>query len=381
MCVIIAAHASSNLRPDASRWCTLVLAVFFAAGTPGFSLVSGTLFGYFVASRPSPSSVARKYQQRALALVVCAHPIIATALYGPIGGEISFLKFLLGRWYITDTLALIFLATPILARFRPWHCLVAGVALPLVGRVILVTAPTDNVVICLTVNVLAGVDRMRPSVLIDCYGLLPILAYFLLGMFVGHRFARSARSGQLELYVNRVFRYAIPIGACSLALVGIYAAVALFASDPARSTLKWFFYPTRDFSMLPGYVAVFIVMFAMLLRRYDQMGQFSLAARSLALIGQRSLFVYCTQYMAVQTLPHLVQWQGSMSVWQLLLFITIAYLFLLCLAWFWSTSPTFFQREQQVRETHEKAIRVAEEDGGYPHRDAELQPFAPVTPE
>lgn len=366
MCVIIAAHASSNLRADVSSWCTLVLGILFAAGTPGFSLLSGTLFGYFVASRPNPSKVAKKYQQRALALLVFAHPVITIALYGPIGRDTSFIQFLLGRWYITDTLALIFLATPLLAHFRPWHCLVAGMALPLVGRIILVTAPTDNLTTCAAVNALAGVDRIRPSVLIDCYGLLAILAYFLLGMFVGHRFASSALSGRVKGFANTIFKYAFPVGACSLPLIGTYAGAAFFASDSTRSTLKWFFYPTRDFSMLPAYLAMFLVVFAMLLRRYGTIQRINMIDHALARLGKHSLLIYCAQYFVVQTLPHLANWKGRMTAWHLFVFIIFAYFLLITLAGIYGALSPVNKRVSAARHAHEHAGTFGAEQLGFP---------------
>jgi hypothetical protein len=257
---------------------------------------------------------------RAAVLVLMAHPLICVALYGPSGTSASFLSFMSRTVYITDVLAFIFLViVPVVPRTSPRTQLAVGVALLVVGR-LLILVPTHSSAELVVREVLAGIDRPGRTVMISTYPLLPVMGMFLVGTWFGHRFAYAERRGKLDVLAYRVFVRCGWLIALAAAFMTTWAMFEWHVGGLHSAVVKKLLYPSYCFTYYPAYLAGTLFLVALLMTR-NTVGR---VERFFLMFGRTSLFTYVLQYYALQTLPWLLRWQHRMRPWQALLYLAAA---------------------------------------------------------
>jgi uncharacterized membrane protein len=320
MALIMCTHGLSNVDPNLTSSRAVDAFRVLLSGTVGFATVSGMLMGYFVVTKADDiDRVIHRYAARAALLVFFAHPLIAVALYGPVGGGKSFLDFTARAVFITDVLAFIFLTVvPVLPRVPARARLVLGITFIVVGRVLLLM-PAPNMALLLVRDILAGVDPPAKSVLRSTYPLLSVAGMFLVGSWLGHRFAVAERAGRLAELARRM------LGACAWLIVASGAMMAVWVACkmhiagldlwPVRRVL----YPDYSLTTYPAYLAGTLLLVALLMTRatVGRVERFFLA------FGKTSLFSYIVQYYLLQTIPWLLHWKHHLHPWQALVYLAI----------------------------------------------------------
>lgn len=317
MCLIVVGHAMSNLDTTASpnQEIDWILGFVFDLGTPGFILVSGTLLGYFAAVRADPGPILRKYRGRGLLLFAATHALIAVALYHPMtGGAMAFDAFFAGRWYITDTLAIIFVfVAPLAVGLDTERRMLAGLVLLGMSPFLLMGVYPESRALLAVKELLFGI-RGPHHVLQDVYPLVPMTGMFLVGMYFGDRYARALQNGSLRVYLRSLLRLIPVLLGVSAVMVGIWYGYKshLLGHDPR---LQEAFYPNREFSLFGFYLACYLFVFAFWIWRSQlRQARATLVERAFLIMGQTSLFTYVIQYFVVQAIPYTLGLHSRLSL-------------------------------------------------------------------
>ena len=337
MCLIVVGHGLIVLDDSkGSLWFKAGMIRLVNLGTPGFTAVSGMLFGFFEATRADMKAIRRKYFKRGIQLLVAAHFLIAFAVYYPLRKGESFLGAYLSYWYITDTLAVLFIVFPPLIKdIPPFYRLAAGIFLLAVWRWIHFTSWPDSTVLSVSKDFLFGVNDEGRHLLADAYPIVPLLGLFLIGTTLGGHFALALKAGALERFLARIRRLILSLAALSAGLVGIWAFNKLNVGGLGNAYLKMIFFPDKLYSLLPLYLALFLSLALFFIRRIEIRKNFKRPEQILSLFGRTSLFTYVMQYFLVQTFPHFAGWQGALNIPQTLLFITISMTLLFVLSYYY----------------------------------------------
>jgi hypothetical protein len=325
MVAIIGTHATSNLHPDALPAAGFMALKLLLSGTVGFTTVSGMLVGYFCVTKANDfSRIAARYRKQALRLAVVAHPLIAIALYAPLSEGEGWLSFALGRWYITDVLAVLFaFVVPVMPRIPPRGRLLLGISLLLVSRVLgEIPVSADQFVLLLARDILAGVNPNRDHVLSGTYALVSLAGMFLIGSWVGHVLASAERGpAARRRFMQRLLVGALALLPLSAAMLALWAGAKFLGLGGAVApAVRSFLYPDYHLTFYPVYLAATLVLLAFFLSRPD----IGPGQRFLILVGKTSLFTYVVQYYVVQTIPYFLGWQGEMSVGTVIVFVGLA---------------------------------------------------------
>lgn len=318
MLVILAGHAAANLdKSPPSRELEAILSPLFTSGTVGFTLISGVLLGSFAAARADMGPVLRRYREQGIRLLLVAHPLIAVALYLPLHRpEDGPLRFFLLRHYMTDLLAVIFLAfAPLVPRMRPHVRLGAGVALMVVHRLLDASSALRARPWLLARELLSGVDfHSQDRVLIENYPFLNILGMFLIGTFLGDMVGRAQKSGDLRGQSRRFVTYSMLTPLLALPLLGAWRGFKVGFLPDRESLFRTALYPDREGSLFPIYLSLVLAVLGLALGR-DASGR---APRwieeRVQVLGKTSLFTYVAQYYLVQTIPCLLGFEHDVSV-------------------------------------------------------------------
>ncbi|HEY2900442.1 MAG TPA: hypothetical protein VGL59_07700 [Polyangia bacterium] len=325
--LILVSHGFGLLAGAAmTRTSREAIELLFGVATPSFVLISGTLFGFFLKSRADLSDVFRGYRRRAWLFFGLGHVLLAVELY-PLYGGGSFWAFYLSRWYITDSLGVAFLLMPaVLPSLRPRYRVAIGAVMLLVSRldVVLPWSAAGSARVIVLHQVFFGRPIATPRSVFDCYPLVPIVADFIVGSFIGDRLARALQDGRQGIggFVQEVRRLILPLALLSAAICGAWALVA--SHFPGHPVLQALLFPDRSFSLFPAYLAWYLGALCFLLTYVDAQHRADAPViGGLALLGRRSLFVFVAQYFVVQTLPAMLghRW---MSLRGLMLFLPFA---------------------------------------------------------
>lgn len=292
MLAITCAHALSNVSTD--HHTALELGRHALSGTVGFVTVSGLLVGWFATSkRDHYDRIVRRYVKQALRFLLIVHPLIALELAGPEG--VTFGTFVTRTVLITDALALLFVTlVPLLPRISARARLVVGLALVLANPFV------DLWHGGLISELLTGIDPTRDHVMHATYGLVPVTGMFLVGTWLGARFAETEDEQAFSAFLLRGAAWLI-------ALTALFIAAWRVASAAGLPEVARFFYPDYETTLYPGYLGEAFILIA-LASRLPQL-------RALTVIGKTSLFAYVVQYALVQTLPYYLGWKGAVSPW------------------------------------------------------------------
>ena len=336
MCVVILSHAMTALRDEAVPGAVRrAIHVVTESGTPGFAMVSGMVLGYFLATGRELGTLQRKYGRRTLQLLCFAHLAIAAVTYAPAGEGGGFLRFVLRHWYITDTLAVLFLVAPLaLVRLSPAVRLALAAAMLATSRFAFSFLFPDRPGLQVVAELLFGVDPHRPGVLGTTYPLLPIGAYFLAGSVVGHFLAQAFLGGKLRAFRAALAHWAWALLATSCVLVVAWALVKRTGPAPESTLghLRHMLYPDRYFSLAGAYFALILLLVNAALWRLPPGRRAGAFERALQVLGRTSLSTYVVQYVVIETIPYYLGFYGRLNAWELVVFLAAGYVLIYLVA-------------------------------------------------
>lgn len=325
MILIVAGHGMILLDDSpVSRLFKEIVIRAVNLGTPAFTLVSGMLLGYFEVTRRDFDAVKKQYFRRGIQLITVAHLLIAIALF-PSRREIPFLEGYLTYWYITDTLALLFVSVPFfISGLKPALRVAAGSFLLIFWRPFLFLSVESKFGLLLK-EFLFGVDPAGPHLLRNTYPLIPLLGLLLIGTVIGNRLAALRMEGRISDFVRSLHKGIAPLLGLSFLSVGVWGAAKLHLfGGKSEEFLKTLLYPDKLYSLLPFYIAFFFILVIFYVGRLEIGDREGPADRFFLLFGRTSLFTYVVHYFMIQTFPYLLGWHGALNIWQTILFLAIA---------------------------------------------------------
>ncbi len=322
MCVIALGHGHILLDDsESNRWLSLLISKITNLGTPGFTLISGMLLGYFEWTHSDFQRIRRKYFIRGMQLLIFAHPLIGLATY-PLRQETSFVEVYLRYWYITDTLAILFMVLPILVpRLDSRARMIIGMTCLLSWKLFSLLPPLSSSLLLLIKEFSFGVSQRGNHLLGDTYPIIPLAGLFMIGTVLGSTFARSLIGGTLDQFVGTLRRSSVPLLLLSGFLVGLWALGKLFSENAFGLVLKTLFYPEKLSSLLPFYIGFLFLILAYFIWKVEMRKDFGQMEKILALFGKTSLFTYVAQYFLVQAIPSLIGWRNQMNVIEMILYL------------------------------------------------------------
>lgn len=332
ICVITIGHGHILLNDsESSRWLSLLISKVTNLGTPGFTFISGMLLGYFERTQFEFQSIRRKYFVRGLQLLTLAHLLIALGTY-PLREETSFSEVYLRYWYITDTLAMLFMVLP--ARVPRWGMrfrIVIGIAALLLWKLFALLPSFSSPFLLIIKELFFGFSPFGNRLLGDTYPMIPLAGLFMIGTVLGNSFARSFVGGNLDSFVRAVQRSIAPLMLLSGFLIGLWAFGKLYSESVFGRALKIVFYPEKLSSLLPFYIGLLLLILIYFIRKIEIQKQVGRVEKAFALFGKTSLFTYVAQYFLVQTIPSLIGWRNQMNAVEMTLYVggTIMILFYL----------------------------------------------------
>lgn len=298
MIAIVCAHGLANVEPGHRIF--LETARHLLSAKIGFTVVSGTLVGWFaVVKRDRFDRVARRYLVQAARFVLVIHPLIAVALFAPVG--VPFATYLGRTLFITDVLAILFVAVvPWVPRLAPRARLVAGIAL--LGLDLLAGVVVPDGGLAGLVHQLLTSTKPDHALLVSTYSLLAIAGCFLIGTWLGDRLARARDE---RVFARDCLRWA----AWLVALSGGLVLAWTIARRAGWADVARVLYPDYSTTLVPIYLAETLLAFALV----GKLDATHPLVRAIELVGKTSLFVFVVQYALVQTLPYALGWQHAMS--------------------------------------------------------------------
>jgi uncharacterized membrane protein len=369
MCVIIVGHGLILLNDsELNRGLSLFISKVTNLGTPGFTFISGMLLGYFERTQSDFRRIRRKYFIRGLQLLTLAHLLIALGTY-PLREETSFREAFLRYWYITDTLAILFILLPTLVpRWSTRARIMMGTISLLSWKAFSLLAPLSSPLLLITQDLFFGVSPRGNHFLRDTYPILPLAGLFVIGTVLGNGFAKSFVGGTLDRFVNSLRRGVTPLILLSGFLVGLWALGKFYSESGFGSALKFFFYPEKLSSLLPFYIGILFLTLAYFIRKIEIKKQFGRVEEALALFGKTSLFTYVAQYFLVQALPSLIGWRNQMNAAEMILYVggTIMVLFYLARIY----NDAFLKRWKPGKKTKMIPNEIEREKAAISHRMA-----------
>lgn len=333
MCVITVGHSLILLNDsESNHWLNLFITKVTNLGTPGFTLISGMLLGYFEWTHSDFQRIQKKYFVRGIQLLTLAHLLIALATF-PLRQESSFIEVYFRYWYITDTLAILFMALPTLVpRLNVRARIVIGITLLLSWK-LFALIPSPSVPFLLVMKeFLIGVSSRGNHLLGDTYPIVPLAGLFSIGTVLGNRFAQSFIKKTLDEFVRTLRRSVMPLILFSGLLMGLWAFGKFFSGNVFGSSLRKIFYPEKLSSLLPFYIGALFLILAYFIRKIEIEGHFSRIGKAFALFGKTSLFTYVAQYFLVQTIPTLIGWRDQMNAAEMTLYLGGTFMILFYLA-------------------------------------------------
>ncbi|MCG3110259.1 MAG: DUF1624 domain-containing protein [Candidatus Manganitrophus sp. SB1] len=332
MCVITVGHGLILLNDsESNKWLGLLITKVTNLGTPGFTMISGMLLGYFESTYSHFQRIRWKYFIRGIQLLTLAHLLISLATY-PLRQETSLIEVYLRYWYITDALAVLFMLLPTLVpRLDRPARIVIGITCLLSWKLFSFFPSITSPILLVIKEFTFGVSLRDNPLLGDTYPIVPLAGLFMIGTVLGNSFARSIVSETLGQFVRTLRRSIVPLILLSGFLVGLWAAGKFFSEGLFGNTLKTLFYPEKLSSLLPFYIGVLFLILAYFVRKIEMEKNFGRFEKALALFGKTSLFTYVVQYFLVQTIPALIGWRNQLNIaeWTLYLGGTFMILFYL----------------------------------------------------
>lgn len=303
---------------------------------PMFMAISGMTMAYLLQrSTRSPSCVRRRYLRRSLYLLVVGHVLITLGTWPMHWHDQTFTELLLGRWHITDSIAIcLFLGPLLIGRLSVQQRTILAVILPALCRAVTAFWDPASPVIKGLREFLCGINDLDPSpVLQNTYPLGPYLAMFLLGTVLGPFYQAAVWDRALVPFLKRLGVVLLGLFVLGMTLTLVYVLYLRTALDPAQyENLLAFFYPSKISALMPVYLAMGGAIFLVVALWVDLWHRFGPLTFSLVVLGRTSFFAYIVQYFLIQGVPTILDLTHSVRPWQylpLVVFFT-ALMFLIC---------------------------------------------------
>ena len=147
------------------------------------------------------------------------------------------------------------------------------------------------------------------------FPLVPWLAIFLTGSFVGQALAR-VRQGTLEAstLIHQMNRAGLGLAFLGLFLTACYKLLKISFGAVWSPDVFLAAYPAQTTTLLPGYLAVLLWVFAALMQRIDISGRYDRLMWLLSISGRTSLFTYVVQFAVVESAPALLGLKGTLGI-------------------------------------------------------------------
>jgi uncharacterized membrane protein len=291
---------------------TYAAAVFFVS-------ISGMMYSYFLSVKPDWKVTYNHYARRAFFLLLVVHPTInlISAYFRLVDhfgtlttGELITRIFL--DFPITDTIGLCILLAPVfIVHLRPLFRLFLVVAM-LVGTELVraFVIPPDANWHLLQEAIFGGVDLPR----LFWFPLIPWLAIFLSGSFIGEGMARVKRGAlDVAIFSKHLYRVGIALAVLCLILNLDYELLKLTYGKIWNKQVFLAIYPGQTTTLLPGYLAVIMLYLFFFLNRIDIAGRYDRFSWCLSIAGRTSLFTYVVQFAVVESIPALLGFKGKLG--------------------------------------------------------------------
>lgn len=316
-----------------------------------FMSISGMMYSYFLFSRADGHVVYRRYVRRALFLILAAHPAINLLSYpfravghGGVPGSYSFLSSLFLDFPITDTIGACILVAPvfILCLGPPARAVTIAVMLLLTVVARAFWVPFDGQILILKEAIFGGLGLPRYF----WFPLVPWLAIFLTGSFVGQALAR-VRQGALEAstLIHRMNRAGLGLAFLGLFLTACYKLLKISFGGACGPNVFLAAYPAQTTTLLPGYLAVLLWVFASMMQRTDVSGRYDRLMWLLSISGRTSLFTYVVQFAVVESAPALLGLKGTLGISGFLALFAIGQIIMWFLAHAYGGTRGWFPRD------------------------------------
>lgn len=178
-------------------------------------------------------------------------------------------------------------------------------------------------------------DRVQPLTHMF-YPLLPWLALFLGGSFLGRALAR-VQTGELTIgSLSRSMRkHALILGSICLTMLIAYKVSKAQFLGLWDSRLFETIYPQRSSILMPGYVAILLFALSFAIHRIDFRQKRGLIARAVSVFGRTSLFTYITHYAIAWSLPAMLGLKFALDLPGFILSLIIILTLCWCLSYYY----------------------------------------------
>ncbi len=307
-----------TLIPSVLNFC--IWHVTFMAAV-AFVSVSGTIYSYSLKLRTDWRSTHRRYVSRALLLILVAHPVINIATYpysitgnNTIDNSLSyFLRHVLFGFPITDTIAVCMLVSPFfINNLSPLRRVVLILTILAVTPIVVsLLVPVEPWLIILKECMFGKLGEPK----LFWFPLLPWLAIFLSGSFVGEGIARFRQSRITAMNLaQQMNRAGIKLFACSIVLIIGYKLMKLFFQASLSSDFFRAIYPAQTTGLLPAYFAFLVFVLAALIYIIDISGGYNRLFWFLSVFGRASLFTFIIQFVVVESIPAILGFKGVLGL-------------------------------------------------------------------
>lgn len=316
-----------------------------------FVSISGMMYTYFLYTQSNLRSVYRRYAARAAFLILVAHPAINVTTYYfrllVIYGDSSMHRTLLERLFldfpITDTIGVCLLVAPVfIIYFGP---VLRGVTIltmlltTLFFRAFVIPAEPSYLI---PAEAIFGALGLRA---VNWSPLVPWLAIFLTGSFVGQALAR-VKQGTLKVSVliHEMNRAGIALAVCGIILTTSYKLLKMTFGGVWSPNLFLAIYPGQTTTLLPGYFAVLLWVLAALMQRIDISGRYDRFVWLLSIAGRTSLFTFVVQFAVVESVPALLGYKRSLGLTGFLFLFIVGQIIMWFLSYAYGRLRGWFQK-------------------------------------
>jgi len=316
MVLVIAAHSFLVCNPQKfSEFFLSGLWLLTQSASIAFMFVSGMIMTYLMLTGDQSPRSTWRFFRRGLFLIVVIHPVLRLVTFAFSNTNQDFFHNMLFDHPITDTIGFCLIVAPLSVRiFKPSYRLIL-IILMLFGAfgTKLWWHPESGLAMVLKV-VLFGTDPDSETTLAVGWPVIPWLAIFLCGSFVGETYTAMRKN---QIVANDAFlrfrKGALLLLSVGIALAMIYFTLKRlnpFAWNPATFLSL---YPSRTGTLLPFYLGLILVVIAFLVKYVDCKGKYNIALWTLSIFGRNSLFTFVTQFVVVWTIPALLGLKGTLG--------------------------------------------------------------------
>lgn len=192
-------------------------------------------------------------------------------------------------------------------------------------------------VMLLIKEVLFGIHEEGEHILGFIQPLCPIMGIFLLGSFVGDRFAAALKESWLLRFTKRLAWSSVAMACICLFILSLWLVFKFQWLSLRSDLLRDMFYPHRFYSLLPLYLSICMASFSLIVYRIEIQKRAGAVEEWVAVFGRTSLFTYVAQYYVIQGMPSLAGWKGSLSFLEWLLFVVGGFVVLHAMARFYAS--------------------------------------------